>query len=170
MRFLQNIHHTVELVYSFALIAVVGAHVFEEAAKDFRSFLNLRWFRGNEECPVTRRKALLVDQIGLLAALALLAVAGAWEHASALFILIAVGFVAADAVQHTVFTVGCRGYTPGAVTTLFYVAYVVVFCWLELGKLWKPFGGAVVLAALALGAAPLLANYWMARSKARRGC
>ena len=91
---------------SLVLIVIVGMHIAEEALKGFRRFLNLKWFRTeNEDCPVSKLKALVIDQVGLFLALALLALVGIkWPF----FIYIAVGFITADLIQHSVFSIGRR--------------------------------------------------------------
>jgi hypothetical protein len=50
---------------AIALIAVAAAHIAEESVADFRSFFNMQWFAGNQDCPVTPFKGLVVDKIGL---------------------------------------------------------------------------------------------------------
>jgi hypothetical protein len=150
---------------AIVLVAAAAVHIGEEAVAGFRRFLNTEWFAGNENCPVTRRKGLLMDKIGLFVVLTGLAIAGALVDAR--LILVAVGFVAADLVQHAGFSIAKRGYTPGVATSALYLVYVVyLFSHAELRYLLND---PLAWVALAVGAGGIALNYWLAWTKVRRG-
>lgn len=155
----------VSWVMAIILIVVAAAHIAEETVAGFREFFNTEWFAGNENCPVTRRKGLVFDKIGLFLVLAGLAVAGATYDARVM--LIALGIIAADLVQHAVFSIGKRGYTPGVATSALYVAYVVYF--FSHAELRYLLNDPRSWAALTAGAAGIAINYWLAWRKVRRG-
>ncbi len=150
---------------AIVLIAVAAAHIAEEAVAGFRSFFNTQWFAGNENCPVTPFKGLVVDKIGLFLALALLAILGARYDARWIFIAICI--ITADLVQHAVFSLGRKGYTPGVATSAVYFAYVVYF--FSQPDLQSLLGDPSAWGAMGLGVAFIAGNYWMARKKVRRG-
>lgn len=156
-----------QVTWAMAILLVVAAavHIGEEAVAGFRRFLNTEWFAGNENCPVTRRKGLLADKIGLFVVLTGFAIAGALVDAR--LILVAVGFIAADMMQHAGFSIAKRGYTPGVATSALYLAYVVYFfSHAELRHLLsEPWSWL----ALAVGAGGIALNYWLAWSKVQRG-
>lgn len=147
------------------LVIAVALHIAEETAKNFRGFLNTVWFAGDETCPVGRFKGLFIDKIGLFGLLAGTAVAGALFDPR--WILLAVGVISADLVQHSIFSVRERAYTPGVATCAIYLIYLAVFFGqgelrdlLELPLAWE---------ALALGAAFIGGNYALAAWKVWRG-
>ena len=151
--------HGVSLGTSLLLVTIVGAHIFEERIKNFRRFFNLEWFRtGREDFPTTKLKALLVDQVGLFMSLTLFALLGI---TGLFFICIVVGFIMADLIQHAVFSIGRRKYTPGVVTSALYFIYVIYFLTrFELQGLH--------LVGMVLGAAGLAINYALAYRKVRK--
>jgi hypothetical protein len=150
---------------AIVLIAVAAAHIAEESVADFRSFFNMQWFAGNQNCPVTPFKGLVVDKIGLFLTLGLFAILGAGYDAR--WIFIAIGIITADLVQHAVFSLGKKGYTPGVATSAVYFVYVVYF--FSQPDLRGLLGDPLAWAALGLGALFIAGNYWMARTKVRRG-
>ena len=147
------------------LIVVAASHIAEETVARFREFFNMKWFTGNADCPVTRFKGLVVDKIGLFLFLAACAVAGAVYDARVIFI--AVGTMAADLVQHAVFSIGKKGYTPGVATSAAYLAYVVYF--FGHAELQHLLNDPLAWVGMAAGAAFIAGNYWVARSKVQRG-
>jgi hypothetical protein len=154
------------IIPAAALIALAAAHIGEEAANGFRRFFNMEWFKGNANCPVGPNKGLYFDQIGLFLLLAGSAVFGAWR--SPRLILIAVGIIAADLVQHAIFSISKGKYTPGVATSALYLLYVVYFFSREDGRrlLTPGWGGLVALAA---GASFIVINYAFARWKVQTG-
>lgn len=116
---------TVTLSLSIVLIVSAAVHIFEEARWDFRGFFNTKWFDGNENCPVGPTKGRWVDQVFLFVLLAALSLAGA--RLDGRWILVAVGIVAADLLQHSIFSVSKLAYTPGIVTSAVYLVYVGYF-------------------------------------------
>ncbi|NIQ04497.1 MAG: HXXEE domain-containing protein [Candidatus Korarchaeota archaeon] len=147
---------------SLLLIAIVGVHILEEVAKGLRRFFNLEWFRtGDEDFPITKRKAILIDQVGLFVGLALLALLGIkWSFLT----WIAIGFITADLIQHGIFSIARRKYTPGVATSLLYLIYVsYVMARSEFGGLNER-----ALIAMALGAAALIINYILAARKVQK--
>ena len=160
MEFIKNFLG--DLGTSLVLIVIVGVHILEEAMKGFRRFFNVDWFKtGDDEFPVSKWEALLKDQIGLFGLLAALAIVGIfWTPA----ILIAVGFITADLIQHAVFSIARRRYTPGIATSALYLLYVLYF---ELVVLGLPFGLGT-LGFMALGAGGLLLNYSIASWRVRK--
>ncbi|MCI0560092.1 MAG: HXXEE domain-containing protein, partial [Nitrososphaera sp.] len=165
-----------KLLSSLVLIVIVGAHILEEVfasynpsgdtrhLKGFRRFFNLEWFRtGKDNFPVTKLEALLKDQIGLFVTIALFVLVGTLN---ALFILVVVGFVTADLVQHAVFSIVRRQYTPGIATSALYFVYIVYFVLSELPRL--QFGLGWTLGTMALGASFLALNYVIASWKVRK--
>lgn len=147
------------------LVGAAAVHIGEETVAGFRRFLNTEWFAGNENCPVTRRKGLLMDKIGLFVALTGLAIAGVLVDP--LWILVAVGFIAADLVQHASFSVAKRGYTPGVATSALYLAYIVYF--FSHAELRSLLNDLLAWVALVAGAAGIVINYGLAWRKVRRG-
>jgi len=149
-------------------IAFVGAHILEERIKDLRLFFNIKWFKtGDEEFPVTRFEALWKDQVGLffiLATMAYLAYLGIFGGVT---ILIAVGFITADTIQHTVFTIARRSYTPGIATSVLYMGYILNFYLVELKFAAQDLGMGRSLVYLVLGGALLLLNYLILSKKVR---
>ena len=143
---------------SVVLVACAAFHILEEALKGFRRFFNTEWFDGTVNCPVGRFKGIVVDQFGLLALLAGLAVAGAL--ADGRWILLAVGIVAADMVQHAVCSIVKRGYTPGVATCGLYLAYMVYF--FAAVDPYAPGADIPAWLAMALGASFIVANYILA--------
>lgn len=149
-------------VMSLVFIVMVGVHVLEEALKGFRRFFNVDWFEtGDEGFPVSRLEALLKDQIGLFAALAALAIAGVGLKPA---MLVAVGFITADLIQHVVFSIVRRGYTPGIATSALYLIFVVYFARVVLEFQF----GLRTLGFMALGAGGLLLNYFIASWRVRK--
>ena len=146
---------------SVLLILLIGAHILEEALKGFRRFFNLEWFRtGRDDFPTSKIKALLVDQIGLFAALSLLTLVGAaWSPA----IFAVVGFIAADVVQHGAFSIGRGQYSPGVATSVLYGLFVIWFVRSPPHPI-----DATSMAAAGVGAAALAGNYALAWMKVRR--
>ncbi len=151
--------HSVSLGTSLVLVTIVGAHIFEERIKNFRRFFNLEWFRtGREDFPTTKLKAIIIDQVGLFLSLSLFALLGI---TGLFFICIVVGFIMADLIQHAVFSIGRRKYTPGVVTSALYFIYVIYFLTrFELQGLH--------LVGMVLGAAGLAINYALAYRKVRK--
>lgn len=152
-------------IASIVLIALAGIHITEEGVKGFRSFLNTKWFPGNVDCPVSRKKGLFVDQIGLFLLLTVLAFAGAQRDSR--WLLVAVGIVAADLVQHAIFSIAVRDYTPGVATSALYLLYVIYF--FDLEEVRQVMDRRWAWAALAAGAAVIAINYLMARRKVLMG-
>lgn len=155
----------VEWGLAILLIVIAAAHIAEENLAGFRRFLNTQWFDGNDNCPVTRFKSVVFDQLGLFVGLAALAIAG--TVANAFWFFVALGFVAADVMQHAAFSVSKRGYTPGIATSAGYLAYIgYVLSRIEgQGTLDQP----LAWIALASGAALIAINYGLARRKVRLG-
>lgn len=152
---------------SLVLIVIVGAHILEEALKGLRRFFNLEWFRtGREDFPVTRLKALVVDQLGVFLGLSLLALGGTlWP----VLTWVAVGFITADLIQHGVFSIARQTYTPGVATSVLYLIYVVYFlAYSDLGRLDEGLGLGRALGGAAVGASVLLGNYLLASWKVRK--
>ncbi len=149
---------------AISLIVISAAHITEEALAGFRHFFNTQWFDGNENCPVPRVKGVAVDEIGLLALLACLAV-GAGHDAR--WIFVAVGIITADLVQHVVFSVEKKGYTPGVVTTALYLAYVVYL--FAQPETWRLLLDLTSWGALLVGAGFIAINYLFARWRVRQG-
>jgi hypothetical protein len=147
------------------LIAVAAAHIAEETVARFREFFNMEWFTGNEDCPVTRFKGLVVDKIGLFLFLAAFAAAGAVYDGRVMFI--AVGIILADLVQHAVFSIGKKSYTPGVATSAAYLAYVVYFFGYSESR--HLLNDPLAWVAMVAGAAFIAGNYWIARRKVQRG-
>lgn len=152
---------------SLLLIVIVGAHILEESLKGLRRFFNVEWFRtGREDFPVTKLKALVVDQVGLFLGLSLLALGGIlWP----LLIWVAVGFIIADLIQHSVFSIGCRKYTPGVATSAFYLIYAIYFfAYSDLGKMGERVRPEWAVVSLAVGASGIVLNYALASRKVRK--
>ena len=77
------------------------------------------------------------------------------------FICIVVGFITADLIQHGVFSIGRRKYTPGVATSVLYFTYLLYFfSRYELQGLH--------LVGMALGAAGLAINYVIASLTVRK--
>jgi len=153
------------------LIGIVGAHILEEVfapfklldtgkhAVGFRRFFNLEWFKtGDEEFPVTKCTALVKDQVLLFIVLSLLALGSTmWP----VLMWVVVGFIIADLIQHSVFSLVRRKYSPGVATSVLYLIFVIYFLGSEAGETITN----VKLGAMALGAALLVLNYVMAVRK-----
>jgi len=156
-----------QVSWSIAIILILAAaaHIAEEAVADFRGFLNTQWFDGNDDCPVTRRKGILIDKIGLFAGLVLFAVLGAALDARVIFI--AVGILCADIVQHAIFSLKKKAYTPGIATCALYLAYVVYFFSQPATQGWLGDGWARI--ALVVGAGGIAINYALSWWKVHRG-
>jgi hypothetical protein len=150
---------------SIALIVLAAAHIGEETLAGFSHFFNVTWFAGNETCPVGRAKALWIDKIGLFAILALLALGGALH--SGLWILIALGIITADVVQHFAFSIGTKGYTPGVATSVLYLGYIIYF--FSRPETDGLLSGWLAWLAFAVGLLFIASNYFMARHKVRLG-
>src|SRR5262245_52238215 len=146
---------------SVLLILLVAAHILEEALKGFRRFFNREWFRTErDDFPTSRIKALLVDQVGLFAALSLLTLIGtAWSPAR----FAVVGFIATDVVQHGTFSIVRGKYSPGVATSLLYLLFVVWFVRTPPDPI-----DTTSMVAAAVGAAALAGNYTLAWMKVRR--
>jgi len=157
----------------YVLIVIVGAHILEEVFASFRlldagerkvgfrRFFNLEWFQtGDEEFPVTRRTALVKDQIGLFILLTLL-VLGSIQWSGLMWVV--VGFIIADLVQHSVFSLVRRKYSPGVATSVLYLIFVIYFFGFEVEEVIT----TLEWGAMALGAALLVGNYIMAAWKVR---
>jgi hypothetical protein len=108
---------------------------------------------------------VVVDKIGLFLAFAVLALAGAIFDGR--WILVALGIVMADLVQHAIFSFVKKGYTPGVATSVPYLAYVAWF--FAQPQLRGLIDGPLAWVALALGAAIIAGNYLFAQQKVRRG-
>ena len=147
------------------LVVVAAAHIAEEAATGFRRFFNMAWFAGTEDCPVTRFKGLILDEIGLFLTLSLFAVLGAVHNWT--WIFISIGIIAADVAQHLTFSIVKKGYTPGVASTALYVIYVVYF--LNQRQVGIGLDNPLAWIATAVGAAFIAFNYLYARRKVLRG-
>jgi hypothetical protein len=161
----ESTMETVNLSVSIILGVLAGVHIVEEAAKGFRNFFNTEWFNGNKNCPISRIKGLFVDKIGLFLLLTVLALTGTWLDGR--LILIAVGIVTADLLQHAVFSIGKRSYTPGVATSVLYLVYVVYFFVQE--ELRSLVGLDWAWVAVVGGAAFIGVNYLAAWLKVRKG-
>jgi hypothetical protein len=150
---------------AIVLVALAAVHISEEAAKGFRGFFNTEWFEGSKNCPVGRKKGLLVDQVGLFLVLAFLAVFGALLYPP--FFLVAVGVISADLVQHASFSIAKRRYTPGVATSVLYLLYIVYFFAGEEGRRLLTLGWVWV--AMAVGVAFIAGNYAYASWKVQTG-
>ncbi|MFQ5640670.1 MAG: hypothetical protein ACE5IR_22040, partial [bacterium] len=80
-------------------------------------------------------------------------------------IWVAVGFITADLIQHGVFSLGRRKYSPGVATSALYLIFVVYFFLTELGGVNE---NVNPLLPLAIGTAGLLSNYILASRKVRK--
>ena len=143
---------------SVVLILIVAVHILEEALKGFRIFFNTEWFGGKRNCPVGKFKGVIIDQIGLFLLVAGLAVAGALVDGR--WMLVAVGIVMADLVQHSAFSFAKRGYTPGIATCALYLVYLVYF--FAQVEPYAPNGDVPAWLAIATGASFIVANYILA--------
>ncbi len=143
---------------SLVLIAFVAVHILEEAHKGFRIFFNTEWFDGKRNYPVGRFKGVVNDQIGLLALVTSLAVAGTMIDGR--WMLVAVGIVMADLVQHATFSIVKRAYTPGIATCALYLVYLVYF--FARVDPYAPTGDVPAWLAMATGASLIVANYILA--------
>ncbi|MGH6924906.1 MAG: HXXEE domain-containing protein [Propylenella sp.] len=150
---------------TIVLIALAAIHIGEETLAGFRGFLNTKWFDGTEDCPVSRLKGVVVDKIGLFLGIAVFALAGALFDGR--WILVALGIVTTDIVQHAIFSAAKRGYTPGVATSALYLASVVWF--FAQPQLRGLVDGPLAWVALAAGAAVIMGNYLLAQRKVRRG-
>ncbi len=70
-------------------------------------------------------------------------------------------FIMADLIQHAVFSIGRRKYTPGVVTSALYFIYVIYFL-----TRFELHGFHLV--GIAVGAAGLAVNYVLASRKVRK--
>lgn len=158
----------IDISMFLVFIIFVGAHILEEHFKDLRLFFNIKWFKtGDENFPVTKFEALWKDQVGLffiLAAMAYLAYLGIFGGVT---ILLAVGFVTADTIQHTVFSIAKRSYTPGIATSVLYMGYILNFYLVELRFAAQDLGMGRTLMYIGLGGALLLLNYLILSKKVR---
>jgi hypothetical protein len=149
-------------------IVFVGAHIFEERIKDLRDFFNIKWFKtGDKNFPVTRFEALWKDQLGLFIALATMAYLAYIDKFGGVTILIAVGFVTADTIQHSVFSIARRSYTPGIATSILYMGYILNFYLVELKFAAQDLGIGRTIVYTGLGGALLLLNYLILSKKVR---
>lgn len=173
----QNDMTAVSWWISVALIIIVLAHILEEVfapyksshdgshQRGFRRFFNLEWFQtGRDDFPVSKFKARFFDQIGLFLVLTLLALLGAFRTAE--FILVAVGVVTADLIQHFVFSIVRRQYSPGVATSPLYLVYVLYFSFFELPQL--TIGLERILWYMIIGASLLILNYVVASIRVRK--
>jgi hypothetical protein len=133
--------------------------------KGFRKFLNTEWFDGTKNCPVGRFKGIVMDKIGLWLLLLLLALLGWLVDGRG--ILVGVGIIAADVVQHALFSFGMKRYTPGLVTCVLYVVCIAYV--LRQPSASRLADDVSAWAALAVGGAFIGGNYMSARRKMRRG-
>ena len=152
-------------IISIVLIILAAAHIGEESATGFTRFLNTRWFAGTDSCPVPRWKSIFIDKLGLFAALTLFAILGVTHDGR--WILISVGIIIADIVQHVAFSVGARGYTPGIATSVLYLALIVFFF---SGSVWRallsaPLGWLALIAGMLF----IVGNYLLAWTTVRLG-
>ena len=147
------------------MVALAAVHITEEAVAGFRIFFNTEWFAGNENCPVGRTKGLLVDQIGLFLLLAGLAITGALVEAR--WLLVAVGIITADLVQHAVFSIAKGKYTPGVATSALYLLYVAYFFGREELRSLVHLDWAWL--AMAIGVAFIAVNYLVSGTIVRLG-
>lgn len=156
---------TVPWSVSIALILSAAFHIGEETVTGFRRFLNTEWFDGTKNCPVGRLKGIVIDKIGLWLLLALLALLGLLVDGR--WILVGVGVITADVVQHALFSLGMKRYTPGLATCVLYILYIAYFR----GRVSVPrlTDDVWAWAAMAAGAAFIGGNYLAARHKVRRG-
>lgn len=127
---------------------VVGAHILEETVMGFTEFFNVKVLNGTADDPVGPAEAWIKDRIGLLAALLFLLLIG-----RECFAWMAIGFIAADALQHSIYTIRERDYTPGMLTAC---AYIVLVIWSVL-VVEDVSVLCAILGALGLGANFLLA-------------
>jgi hypothetical protein len=155
----------VDFSIAVVLVALAAIHIAEESVAGFRRFFNTEWFAGGENCPVGRAKGVLVDQIGLFLVIASLSILGAMIDARC--ILVAVGIITADLVQHAVFSFAKSKYTPGVATSALYFAFVLYFLGrrelrslMYLDRAWL---------AMAVGFAFIAGNYFFSRWKVRSG-
>jgi hypothetical protein len=150
-------------------IVFVGAHIFEEYFKDLRCFFNIKWFKtGDPNFPVTRLEALWKDQVGLFIVLATMAYLAYLGKFGGVTILIAVGFVTADTIQHSVFSIVKRSYTPGIATSLLYMGYVLYFYLFQLKLAAQDLGMGWTLMYTGLGGTLLLFNYLILSMKVKK--
>jgi hypothetical protein len=157
----------INILLCLVFIAFVGAHILEERFKNLRDFFNIKWFKtGDPDFPVTPFEALWKDQVGLfliLATMACLAYAGVF---GGITILIAVGFITADTIQHSVFSIARPGYTPGIATSVLYAGYVLYFYLYQLKLAVLYFGTGWTIVYTGLGGFLLLLNYLVLSIKA----
>ncbi|MGD2090309.1 MAG: HXXEE domain-containing protein [Candidatus Aminicenantes bacterium] len=158
----------IDISMFLVFIGFVLAHILEERIKDLRYFFNIKWFKtGDRNFPITRFEALWKDQVGLfflLAAMAYLAYIGKF---GGITILIAVGFVTADTIQHTVFSIARRSYTPGIATSVLYMGYVLNFYLVEVKLAAQDLGMGRIIVYTGLGGALLLLNYLILSKKVK---
>ena len=154
-----------ETVLCIALVILAGAHILEERVAGFRRFLNLEWFEGSRDCPVGPKKGVVVDQILLFLLLAGTTTLALLFSLHWLF-MFPVGIILADVVQHVIFSVVKRGYTPGIITTFLYLAYLIVFF---AGAGEQILGSGWTWLLSVAGMAVIAVNYFMARRKVRSG-
>jgi hypothetical protein len=84
-------------------------------------------------------------------------------------ILIAVGFVTADTIQHTVFSIARWNYTPGIATSVLYMGYILNFYLVEVKLAAQDLGIGRILVYTGLGGALLLLNYLILSKKVKNG-
>lgn len=155
-----------ETFLCITLIILAGAHILEERVAGFRQFLNLEWFNGNKDCPIDPKKGVIVDQIGLFLGLTIFTL-WAWQSDWDWLVMVPVGVIAADFVQHSIFSIAKRRYTPGLGTTFLYFAYLIVFFAGEGLRILE--GSTWGWSALVLGMAVIAGNYFLARRTVRSG-
>ena len=80
---------------------------------------------------------------------------------------IAIGIISADMVQHAIFSLDKRAYTPGIGTCALYLAYVGYF--LSQPGMLGWLGTSLAWGALVAGAAVIGVNYGMSWWKVHRG-
>jgi hypothetical protein len=158
----------IDISMFLVFIVFVGAHILEERIKDLRYFFNIKWFKtGDKNFPVTRFEALWKDQLGLFIVLATMAYLAYIDKFGGVTILIAVGFVTADTIQHTVFSIARRSYTPGIATSVLYMGYILNFYLVELKLAAQDLGMGRILGYTVLGGALLLLNYLILSKKVK---
>src|SRR5262249_3024990 len=150
---------------SIVLIGLAALHIGEEVVAGFRRFFNVEWFAGTEDCPVSRTKGLLVDQIGLFLLMAGAALIG--SAIDARLLLVPIGIITADLVQHGIFSVVKARYTPGVGTSALYLAYVVYF--FTRNELKNSLYLDWAWLALTTGIVLIAGNYLFSRARVRSG-
>jgi hypothetical protein len=147
---------------------IVGGHILEENLKKLRLFFNIKWFKtGDRNFPVTSFEALWKDQVGLFIVLATMAYLAYIGKFGGVTILIAVGFITADTIQHTVFSIGRKIYNPGIATSVLYIGYILNFYLVEVKLAAQDLGMGRILVYTGLGGALLLLNYLILSKKVK---